>query len=484
MGGLAAAIDLARAGFEVTVVERAAAAGGKLRRLEVDGVGVDAGPTVFTMRWVFESLFADAGRRLNDLLDLSALSVLARHGWSDGGRLDLFADLDQSAEAIGAFAGPGDAAGYRRFAARAAEIHATLADVFMASARPGPLELVRRLGPAKLPALWRTAPFATLWDALGQYFDDQRLRQLFARYATYVGASPFAAPATLMLIADVERRGVWTVRGGMIRLAEAMRDLAIAQGATFRFGVKVEEVLVAGGRCVGVRLADGERIAADVVVFNGDVAALAGGHLGAAVARAVAPTRITDRSQSAVVWCARARADGFPLSHHNVFFGPDYREEFAAVFERRGTPRAPTVYLCAQDRGNQCGLPTGTVESMLLLINASADGDRHVYAEDLAELQRCMLAQLARCGLALEILDARATAPDGFDGLFAGTGGALYGRANHGAMGSFARHGSRSRLPGLYLAGGSVHPGPGVPMATLSGRLAAARVLADLSRRR
>jgi 1-hydroxycarotenoid 3,4-desaturase len=487
MGGLAAAADLARAGCRVTVLERAAGPGGKMRQVSVEGQGIDAGPTVFTMRWVFEALFADAGRRLEDSgLDLVPANVLARHAWrpaSGGGRLDLFADVARSVEAIGDFAGAAEARGYRDFVARAADMHATLCAPFMAAQRPSPVELVRRLGPAGLPGLWRTAPMRTLWGALGAHFRDPRLRQLFARYATYVGSSPFQAPATLMLIAHVEQDGVWMVRrGGMRRVAEAIRDLGAAQGAAFRFGAEVEEVLVEGGRAAGVRLADGERIAARAVVFNGDASALGQGLLGAGARRAAAAVPAARRSLSAVVWCARAAAAGFPLSFHNVFFGDDYRDEFAAVFRRRDVTAHPTVYLCAQDRVEGEPEPVGP-ERMLLLVNAPADGDTRDFAPALPGLEARMRGLLGDCGLELEWRAEAVvpTAPDGFHRLFPATGGALYGRANHGAMGSFARPGAASRLPGLYLAGGSAHPGAGIPMATLSGRLAAARLLEDLA---
>lgn len=473
MGGLAAAADLARSGAEVLVLERAAVPGGKMRQVG----GVDAGPTVFTMRWVFEGLFADAGAALDAALTLKPAGTLARHAWRQGGRLDLFADIARSAEAIGDFAGAAEARGYRDFCARAADIHATLRDSFMAAERPSPLGLVRRVGWSRLDALWRTQPWRTLWSALGEHFRDPRLRQLFGRYATYTGCSPFLAPATLMLIAHVEQSGVWLVQGGMVRLAQAMRGLAESQGARFRFDAEVAEILVEGGRAAGVLLAGGERIAADAVVFNGDAAALARGFLGEAARRAVPDVPDAARSLSAVTWHGHVVADGFPLSHHNVFFAEDYAEEFDAVFRRRTIAAAPTVYVCAQDRGFAEVAP-GTPERLLLLVNAPPDGDRRDFGAELPALAERTQALLASCGLRLALPGA-ATTPTGFNGLFPGTGGALYGRAGHGAMGSFARPGGVTRLPGLYGAGGSVHPGPGIPMATLSGRLAAARVLKD-----
>ncbi|MBR0656172.1 1-hydroxycarotenoid 3,4-desaturase CrtD [Plastoroseomonas arctica] len=475
VGGLAAAADLARRGAEVVVLERAAVEGGKMRALDVAGAAVDAGPTVFTMRWVFEGLFADAGQRIEDHLILQPAEVLARHAWRAGGRLDLFADVAQSEAAIGVFAGAKEARGFRDFVARSGAMHRTLLAPFMAAERPSPLELVRRVGLAGLGDLWRTAPLRSLWGALGDHFSDVRLRQLFGRYATYVGASPWLAPATLMLIAHVEQDGVWSVAGGMRRVAAALRDLGETQGAQFRFGAEVAEVVAEGGRAVGVRLTDGERIATDAVVFNGDAAAL----------DAVAPGAVGGprgvRSLSAVTWCVNAPTRGFPLSHHNVFFAEDYAAEFSAIFDRREITGAPTVYICAQDRGAGAVPAAGMAERLLVLINAPADGD--VRRFEAAAYAPRVAALLAACGLVVEDSGV-ATTPSEFAALFPATAGALYGRASHGATSTLTRPGAVSRLPGLYLCGGSVHPGPGVPMAALSGRLAAARLLEDAAGRR
>jgi 1-hydroxycarotenoid 3,4-desaturase len=481
MGGLAAAADLARRGVRVTVLERAGAPGGKARSVVVDGSGIDGGPTVFTMRWIFAGLFADAGLRMEDFLDLHAAETLARHAWRESGRLDLFADVDRSAEAIGDFAGAREAQGYRDFVARSGDIYRTLAGPFIAAERPSPLDLVTRVGLANIAALFRTAPWLTMAQALAKHFTDPRLRQLFGRYATYCGCSPFLAPATLMLVAHVEQDGVWLVKGGIARVAAALRELAERQGATFRFGAHVAEIIVERGRAAGVVLADGERIAADAVVFNGDASALGEGLLGAAARPATPVTPPGARSLSAITWCVKAPTSGFPLLHHNVFFAEDYAREFQAIFRERGITEAPTVYLCAQDRGHG-EVAEGAPERMLLLVNAPPDGDRGEFSDAmLSRVQAASLALLQRCGLTVAMGEdntVRAT-PAGFHRLFPGTGGALYGRASHGATGTFARPGGVSRLPGLYLAGGSVHPGPGIPMAAMSGRLAAARLLED-----
>jgi len=481
IGGLSAAADLARRGAQVTVLERAASPGGKMRHVMVDGAGIDGGPTVFTMRWIFSGLFEDAGRRIEDFLELHAAETLARHAWRRGGRLDLFADVDRSAEAIGDFAGAADAQGYRDFVARSSDIYRTLEQSFIAGQRPSPLELVRRVGLGRIDALWRTMPWATMWQALGGHFRDPRLRQLFGRYATYCGCSPFLAPATLMLVAHVEQDGVWLVKGGMRRVADAIRELGESQGALFRFNAEVAEIIVEGGRVIGVRLMDGERLPADAVVFNGDVAALGQGMLGDRARRGTRDTPRAARSLSAITWCVKAPTTGFPLTHHNVFFAEDYAEEFDAVFRRRQVTAAPTVYLCAQDRGHG-EVAEGTTERMLLLVNAPADGDRgEPDPAVLKDIQSRSFRLLSECGLEIAAgpENTATTTPAGFHALFPGTGGALYGRASHGATGTFARPGAVTKVRGLYLAGGSVHPGPGIPMAAMSGRLAAAKLLEE-----
>ena len=222
-GGLAAALDLVAAGRSVTVVERSDRPGGKVRELEVGGARIDSGPTVLTMKWVFDELFAAAGARFDERVAVTRAEVLARHAWSESERLDLFADPERTADAIGDFAGARAAAGFRGFCDRARAVYTTLERAFLRGQRPTPLGLTVRAG--GLVPMLAVRPFSTLWRELGGFFADPRLRQLFGRYATYCGSSPFLAPATLMLVAHVELAGVWQVAGGMQRLPEAMARL-------------------------------------------------------------------------------------------------------------------------------------------------------------------------------------------------------------------------------------------------------------------
>jgi len=486
IGGLTAAFELAARGVDVTIVEKGSAPGGKMREIEIGGRPIDSGPTVLTMRFVFEQLFDDLGETLGNHVTLRPAEILARHAWSADERLDLFADIDRSANAIGDFSGAEEARRFRVFCARARATYETLEGPFITAGQPTPLSLALNAGIKGFGDLWRISPFVTLWRTLGTYFHDPRVRQLFGRYATYCGSSPFNAPATLMLVAHVEQSGVWLVEGGMHQLAVAIAARAKAHGATFRYGCEAQKITVEGGRATGVILTTGETLHANRILLNADTAALASGLFGPEIASAAAPVKPSSRSLSAMTFSMLAEATGFPLRRHNVFFSNDYQREFDDIFQAGRVPGAPTVYVCAQDRsaGEVEGDGAPRIERVMCLINAPPCGDRREFSTE--EIERCRIrafAQVERCGLALRTRPEAtvATTPSDFNRLYPGTGGALYGQASHGWAASFNRPTTRTKVPGLYLAGGSAHPGPGVPMAALSGRLAAATILEDLT---
>lgn len=488
-GGLATAVSLARAGERVVVLEREARPGGKARAIEVGGESIDVGPTVLTMRWVFDELFREAGRSLEEAVELEEARLVARHAFPGGSRLDLFPQIDASADAIGAFAGAREAAAYRRFAAHAQAIAETVREPFMTASRPTLGELFARASRVGLGALSRIDAHRTMARALASTFEDPRLRQLFGRYATYVGSSPYEAPATYNLVSHVEREGVSVVAGGMSTLAAAVADLAASLGVELHFGARVREIVATGGRVTGVavELAGGERelLAARAVVANADVSTLASGALGPAAAASVDAVPRAKRSLSALTWAIAGRASGFPLAHHSVFFSRDYEAEMRQLFSERRLPDDPTVYVCASDRPTDGSAAAPGDERLFVIVNAPADADhRPLEPEAIHRCERAMIARLADAGLELTPRAMVRMTPSLYERLAPGTGGAIYGAAAHGAFAPLARPGARTSLRGLYLASGSAHPGPGVPMAALGGRIAAAAVLEDLASER
>ncbi len=502
MGGLASALELSVAGLQVTLLEQGPKVGGKCQQLSVNGVGVDTGPTVFTMRWILDPLFEKAGTRLEQELSVHRAEVLARHAWSADERLDLFADRQRSAQAIREFSSPAEADRFLKFCDQAQTTYRTLEKAYIRSERPSLWSMNADLGFSGLKVLWDLGMFQSLWQSLSRHFKDPRLHQLFSRYATYCGSSPLVAPATLMLIADVEMQGVWVIDGGMTALAQSLARLAEKHGAEIRVNRSCHRVLTQGDRVSGVQLASGEIIAADSVVFNGDVAALTTGQVAigpvsasgtdlstetprptmSAEALGLPRSNPSERSLSALTLSMHAQTKGFPLVHHNLFFNQDYATEFDDIFNHRQLPTKPTIYICAQDRRDDDHY-RDTPERLLMLINAPATGDTHTFTVE--ETSRCLDAAFSlmqRCGLTIDRTDTNVqmTSPNQFHQWFPATGGALYGQATHGWMSAFDRPGSTSKIRGLYLAGGSVHPGPGVPMATMSGRLAAATLMGHL----
>ena len=469
VGGLVSAALLAARGLAVTLVEAEAGPGGKLRAIG----GIDAGPTVFTLKPLFDRIFDECGWSLDAALTTRPAHILARHAWGDT-RLDLFADPCESEAAIGAFAGAAEARGYRAFAAEARRIYQALDRPFLQDSKTDPLTLGWRMGFGGFRDYATLHPYTSLWKGLGRYFRDPRLRQLFGRYATYCGSDPFRTPATLMLIAHVEAAGVWTIDGGMHQLAGAIEALGRRLGVSYRYNAPVRRVVTERGRAVGIELENGERIAGSAIICNADPAALGSGRFGVRAGARVAPS---SRSLSALVWLSETHASGFDLDRHNVFFSPDYRAEFDDLRDGR-VPAAPSVYVCAQDRP---GAPGGA-ERIQIIVNAPATADtRPLTQQEIEGCTQAMQSRLAASGLALELPSAstRLLTPADFEALNPATGGALYGQASHGWAASFLRQGSRTRIPGLYCAGGSTHPGAGVPMAALSGRLAVDCLLKD-----
>lgn len=474
LGGLAAAARMAALGHEVTICEQADAPGGKVAVHEVDGFRWDAGPSVLTMPQVFHDLFAATGEPLEDVLQLRRVEPIARYRFPDGTRLDASGDLDTFCATLDRQLMPGSGADWRRFMAHAAGIWQAVERPFLRSGLRGVRSLARQA--VRLRDLAVVAPHRTLRSLGRSHLRDWRLRMFLDRYATYTGSDPRRTPSALAVIPYVEQTfGAWYVQGGLYRVVEAVAERAQARGAHLRCNTDVTAIDVTSRGVVGVRLADGESLPADVVIANVDAA-----HL---YANMLPPSQTT--AQRRRLARAAPSLSGFVLllglrrrttagAHHTVLFPRHYDAEFESIFGNRPRPVAdPAVYISAPP--DPALAPPGH-ESWFVLVNAARHGPVDWDAPGLAdEYADHLLAIMAARGIDVtdRVVTRAIITPADLQRRTRAAGGAIYGTSSNGPRSAFLRPANVSPVPGLYLVGGSSHPGGGMPLVTLSARIVA-----------
>lgn len=466
MGGLAAAARLARLRHDVTVVERADTVGGKLATLTVDGFTWDTGPSLVTIPQAFRDLFRKTGKPLEKVLELVPLDPIARYRFADGTELDLpgTGSLD-IARALDAALGPGAGEDWTALMQRASAIWEATRRDFVEAPLDG-LPTLLRMAAHRPRDIATIAPLRSLRSLGKRYLRDPRLRMLLDRYATYSGSDPRHAPAALACIPYVEQAfGAWHVRGGLRMLAEATQDRAVQCGARFRLGEGVARIHTAGGRVSAVELDSGERIGCDVVVSDIDASVL----YSSLIPR---PDQLRQLRKATPSYSGFALLLGLSerpagLRHHTVLFPADYDAEFDAL--RAGQVVAdPTLYLSAppDDR------------TLFVLVNAPRHGQVDWDAPDVADTYGDRLLDLM-AARGLDVRDRvrvrRVRTPADIERDTGSPGGAIYGTSSDGPRAAFLRPANRSPVPGLFLVGGSAHPGGGLPLVTLS-----AAIVADL----
>lgn len=483
VGGLAAAARLASMGHEVTICEAGGQVGGKLglveARLPEGTFRFDTGPSLVTLPHVLRELFADTGGWPPGL-ELSPLEPLARYRFGDGTTLEASSDLDEHCRRLDAALGMGNGDDWRAFTSRAARVWEASRGPFLESPLDGPATLAR-LAMRRPRDIAAIAPHRSLRAMGRRYLRDPRLRTYLDRYATYTGSDPRRAPAALAAVPYAEQAfGGWYVPGGLHRIAEALHRRAVERGAQLRLNARVTRIDVDAGRVTGIQLAGGERLAADVVVANTDAATVYGGLLPpTAATRSVARglARATPSLSGFVLLLAvHGRTPG--LAHHNVLFPADYDAEFDAVFGHPARPvDDPTLYVSAP-ADNEVRPPGH--ETWFVLVNAPRHGSGRGtvdwrepalagrYADRLLDL-------LHRRGLPVRerVLWSQALSPADLEARTGAVGGAIYGTSSNGPAAAFLRPANRSPVAGLFLVGGSAHPGGGLPLVVLSARIVA-----------
>ncbi|MFL2800432.1 MAG: 1-hydroxycarotenoid 3,4-desaturase CrtD [Paracoccaceae bacterium] len=479
IGGLVSALLLSHQGFKVTVIERNEGPGGKLRALSSEEGPIDAGPTVLTLIDVFEEIFSKANLDLFKELDLYKEEILARHYWPDGKCLDLFSSHEKNLVSIEGVFGEKSANEFDKF-------HRDCETLFF-SFNKG---LLRNKEPMSfyantdflksLPRLIRILGLPTdYWSKLEKYFSEPKLRQLFGRYATYVGGSPFNSPSLLQLIWYVEFLGVWRIKGGLHNLADRLKQLSTKNGVEFIFNRSVKKINLKENKVSSVDLNDGKNYKAGTVLFNGDPRNFREGSLGEGFKSLIKKRATEPRSLSAYVWSFASETKGLKLAHHNVFFNENYQREFDSILAGQ-IAEDPTLYVCQQEEG----LKNSSKNRFEIIINAPSLSQNKISATKEYELcKERTFQKLSKMGINFKNMpnSSDLTTPKKFETLAPGADGSIYGLSPQRLFSTFQRPSGKTKVKGLYLVGGGVHPGPGLPMAALSGKHAAEMIKRDLA---
>ncbi|HLM02558.1 MAG TPA: oleate hydratase, partial [Pyrinomonadaceae bacterium] len=452
LGGLSAAIRLAQNGLRVTVLEKNETVGGKVNIVEAaaSGYKFDTGASLLTMRRVLEELFASAGRRAEDYLDILPLEPICRYFWTDGARFDASRNLEKTAGEIEKLE-PLDVENFRRFLADARRKYEVSERTFLAHSLN---DLPKLLRPKYLGDLLAISSMRNLDAHVRRYFRSPKLRQLFNRFATYNGSSPFQTPATFALIPYVEfGLGAWYVKGGMYEIPRALAKLAGELSVEIKTGCEVEKILVRNKKAFGVRLGGGEQLESDFVIANSDAVETYRNLIDEAKNARV---ERLEPSSSGFVLLLGARKRFPALAHHNIFFSDDYRAEFDAIFRDLRPARNPTVYVCATTRTDPAQAPAGC-ENLFVLINAPYTSERTDWEKEKRGYRDLIIKKLEAFGL--ENLESsiefeQIITPADFEKKYHANRGSIYGVSSNGIFSAFLRPPNKARnIENLYFVG-------------------------------
>jgi len=477
VGGLASGIRLRLQGYEVDIFEAHDRPGGKVNELRRNGFRFDAGPSLFTLPDQVDELFRLAGRRPEEYFQYEALEVITRYFYPDGTVLNAFRDVEAFATEIEEKTGESRER-VLRFLQKSRELYDITSDVFLNRSLH---KLSTYIAPETLRAylkLHKLDAFRTMDQANRAYFQDPRVVQLFNRYATYNGSDPYQAPATLNIIPHLEHNiGAYFPRGGMYAVTESLTRLAGELGVRLHLGSPVREILTERGQVTGLRL-DWGSFPAEVVVSNADIVPT----YRRLMPSLPAPERTLrqPRSSSALIFYWGINRSFPELDLHNIFFSGDYPGEFRQMWDGHLISHDPTVYLYISSKHHPEDAPPGA-ENWFVMVNAPSDKGQN-WDQLIRQARQDILRKLStQLGVDIEphvvsedILDPRL-----IESRTSSHQGALYGNSSNNRFAAFLRHPNFSRrVEGLYFAGGSVHPGGGIPLCLLS-----ARIVGDLVER-
>ena len=479
LGALSGAICLARLGFSVQLFEKNPKIGGKVNEVVLEDYRFDTGASLLTMPSVIDDLFDFAGFNRSDYLEFMPIDPICRYFFADGSVMDTSADKAKMKAAIKQLS-PDDAEAYESFLKYAERIHALTAEIFMFTPIHEFKKLMRFRYLRTLFRLYQIDPFRTVHQSVSRFFSDPRIIQLFDRYATYNGSDPFQAPATLNIIPYVEYGlGGYYIKDGIYRLINAMELIARKRGVQIHTSVKVEKICQANKRVDGIR-ANGQKVCADYVLCGSD-AVIAHDELIDDQPNQRKKLNRLEPSLSGMVFLWGVRGSHPQLAHHNTVFSNDYDTEFRQIFEHRQVPAEPTIYIAITSK-SETGHAPADGENWFVLLNMPYLAPGQMWEQEKVRMRNFILDRLRQIGLDIKdrIEVEQIYTPEDFSKLYASNRGSIYGISSNSKTTAFKRLPNRSRiLDRLYFAGGSVHPGGGIPLVILSGKMAAALIAAD-----
>lgn len=486
LGGLAAACTLAARGHKVTLFEKSPWLGGKATVLEEAGYRFDMGPTILTMPSVLRRIFEEANRKLEDYLDLLPLDPQWRCFYEDGSVLDLHADARRMDETLERYAPGGKtSAGYRHFLNFAKRMHAISERFYFWRSIGGMRDMIDfsvGFKPKLLADVLAMRMGRSVASTVRKNMPNHRVAQMLDHFTQYVGSAPDQSPAVLCGIANMQTtEGIWYPRGGTGAVPKALVKLGSELGVDFRTSVGVRRILTdqLGGRANGIETDNGERFEFDRLVSNADSVRT---HRELLEPTSNAAKRFDRRRtyepacSGVVLYLGLDRAYEH-LLHHNFIFSHDPEDEFATIYRKGDPAKDPTCYVCAPARSEQGVAPPGG-EALYVLVHTPYLRPHHKWDKLFPKYRQVILNKLARCGGMPDIesrirFESHLTPQDIHD-RYRVLNGAIYGLASHGKWNGAFKPANRSPdIENLYFAGGSAHPGPGMPMVLMSGWIAA-----------
>lgn len=468
LGGLSSACLLASEGHDVTVLEKNAQPGGKINEVRSSGYRFDTGPSLLTMPQVLNSLFKRCNADINDYLQLRSVEPICRYFYPDDTRFDCFHDKDRTLQEINRIA-PADTDSYEEFLNYSKELYYHTKDAFLFN----PLFNLSDLSTISLMDVFKIDALQTVSDRVDSIFESSYLRQMFKRFPTYNGSSPYQAPATLNVIPHVElNMGGFYIRGGMFKLIEALVQLAKKQGVEFLFNTSVRKITVQNSRVTGVQTKSNWH-QAELVLSNSDAHETYLNLLPESETSFLKKKRLRhiEPSCSGFVLLLGTNTTFDPLSHHNIFFSDDYWREFDAIFNKKVMPKDPTIYIANTSASDPGHAPQGG-SNLFVLVNAPYLSDQWQWETKAEQYEKFIINELERRGLKdlTESIDFRKRiTPVDFYRQYRSNRGSIYGTSSNSKMAAFLRPKNKARhIEGLYLAGGSTHPGGGIPLVILS----------------